>query len=185
MQQQAQQQQEIAASDDENRLLDTAASAALAPLADETPEVAQAVDQAVSAGGEMPERNLAMMAVALVDKGEKAVGRIDDPDMMEALASIVIWELVQMALAAGLDLSQTGVEPEEFAEVVLVEFGLLYAEAHPERLDDEDRAEVQALKATRAGQPPQPESPPGQQTPIARGVAAAAQPGRLSQSMGV
>jgi len=184
---QPQPQGPVEATPDENAMLDQASRAALEPLADDSPEIAQAVEQALASGGEMPERNLAMMALPLVDRGYQAVGGIQDDDMMEALASVVIWELIQMAEGAGLDISQTGMEPEEFAETVLVEFAILYGETHPDRLDEEDKAELAAIKAERQGG----EQPPGQQTPIAQGVAAASQPqqppgggGMLSQGMG-
>lgn len=170
------------ATPEENAMLEKAAKVALAPLATTGPE-AKAIDDQIMASGDMPERNLAMMANALVDQGVQAVGGIDDMDMMEALAQIVISELTDQAVEMGaVNFQQMGVEESEFLQIVLFEFLKQWAEKNPDKLDDEDRRALAEMQG--GGQPQQPQQGPQQQmNPAAQGVQQAN--GSLSQARGM
>lgn len=180
------------ATPEENAMLDKALRAALEPLTGTDPQAAQAIDKQLTASGSMPERNLANMAIPLVDRGEKAVGQqITDEDMFELLAKNVIDELIGQSIDLGaLDLNKVGASQEEFLEVVFIEFLTLWYEQRPDRMDSDDQAALAELKSARqnadAGGPKPgsaaPGQPPGQQqTPVAQGVQQANQ-GYMAQA---
>lgn len=171
----------VEATPEENAMLDKALRAALQPLTGADPKQADAIDKQLMASGSMPERNLAHMAVPLIEMSEKAVGQpIVDEDMFEQLVKNVLDELIAQAMDLGaIDLSKVDVTPDEFLEVVFIEFLITWFQKYPDRMDDEDRAEMAETMAERQqaqqSEPPVGSAAPGQpagqqQTPVAQGV---------------
>lgn len=148
--------EEVEASPEEQAQFDSALTAALGPVSD-SPEMFASMVQALESGGQMPDQNIARITLALMDAAEAKAGPIENDDLREALAETIISELVETSVNLGA-LKESDVS-DDFAASTYMSFAIMWAEAHPDRLDDEDKATLAELQAQRQGAAGDPQKP--------------------------
>lgn len=144
----------------------------------DTPEKFESFMKAVSAGGDRAMQAVAMIVVSMIDAAEQKLGPIQDDKVIEAVAEALISEVYGMAVDEGA-LPQEVINEDVFAATYL-EFAIAWAQANPDRMDEEDQAAMQEMMAERQAA----QGVPGEQNAMAKGVAQAnQQQGLISRSM--
>lgn len=101
-------------------------------------DVFNSLIEALESGKANPIQQLAQLTLSLLDKAEQQTGPIENEDVMENVVESIIEKLVELAIDAGA-IDQQQVTPDFMADIFAY-FMSLWVKAHPDRLDDEDRA---------------------------------------------
>jgi len=128
---------ETAATPEEQQQYDTAIRAALGGIA-ENSDAFNSLVEAIKTAGTNPIQQFARLTLTLLDKAEQKTGPIENEDVMENVVESIIEKLVELAIDAGAIQQQQATG--DFLADIFAHFMSLWAKAHPERLDDEDRA---------------------------------------------
>ena len=170
--------EQIDATPEQQAQYEALTKAALNAISD-TPDKFSAFMESIAAGGERAIQAVAMVVVAMIEAGEAQVGVVQDEDVLESVVEALIAEVYQIAVDE--QLLPPEVINEDVFSATYIELLLAWAQANPERLDEEDQATVQEIMAERGGQGGQ----GGQPAPTAGAPEPAPQGGLISQAGGM
>lgn len=137
----------------------------------DTPDKFESFMDAISTGGERSMQVVAMVVVAMIDAAEKKTGPVQDDDVLEGVAEALISEVYGMAVEEGV--LPPEVVNEDVFTATYMEFAIAWAQAHPERMDEEDQRAMEEMLAEREAAQG---GIPGEQNAMAKGVAQGSRP---------